>query len=101
MRSDFNANGEVKNYIDEWIEYYLKDEPFKSLAKEPFTESTPNELLSKLNVVRIGFYALSNSTPYIAIDFAFGYDIDSGYRDNMLVIKLNKENELIALTTEG
>lgn len=99
--NDFNSNGEVGNYINEWIEYYLKDEPFKGLIKEPFTEDTPNDLLNKLEVVRIGFYALSESYPYIVMDFAFGYKIDSGFRDDVLVLKFNLENELIELTTEG
>ena len=101
LRDDFNSNGEVKNYINEWIEYYLEDEPFKGLANEPFTEDTPNELLNKLEVVRIGFYALSESNPYIVMDFAFGHKIDSGFRDNILVLKFNSENELVELTTEG
>lgn len=99
--NDFHANGVVKDYIDEWIEYYLEEEIFKGLAKEPFTEETPNELLNKLEVVRIGFYSLAESHSYIVMDFAFGYEIDSGYRDDMLVIKLNKELELMELTTEG
>lgn len=98
---DFNSNGEVKNYIDEWIEYYLDEEPFKGLVEKPFTEKTPNELLIKLEIVRVGFYSFAENHPYIIIDFAFGYEADSGYRDNMLVIMLSKDYELLELTTEG
>ena len=99
--ADFNSKGEVKNYIDEWIEYYLDEEPFKELAKRPFSKETPMELLNKLEIVRIGFYSWAESHPYVIIDFAFGYDSDSGHRDNMLVIKLSKDYELMELTTEG
>jgi len=101
LTDDFNSNGEVKSYINEWIEYYLDEEPFKSLAEKPFTEETPNELLNKLEIVRVGFYSWAENHPYIIIDFAFGYEIDSGYRDNMLVIKLSTDYELVELTTEG
>lgn len=98
---DFNSNGEVKNHIGEWIEYYLNQEPFKGLAEKPFTEETPNELLKKLEIVRIGFYSWDEDHPYIIMDFAFGYEIDSGYRDNMLTIKLNKNHEPVEITSEG
>lgn len=101
LHEDFNSNGEVKKYINNWIEYYLEDEPFKDLARKPYTNDTLNELLKKLGIVRVGFYALSELHPYIVMDFAFGYDIDSGFRDNMLIIKLDSKNNLIEITTEG
>lgn len=99
--NDFKTSNTVRDYFQEWITYHLKEEPFKGLVPEPFDEKTPELLLNKLEIVRIGFYALVETEPFIVIDFAFGYDIDSGYRDDMVVLKLDAAYALQEISTEG
>lgn len=101
VENDFITGKTVKDYVKEWIDYHLKEEPFKGLVPEPFDEKTPKLLLDKLKIVRIGLYAFHDSEPFIVMDFAFGYEIDSGYRDDMVVLKMNADFELLEITTEG
>jgi len=34
-------------------------------------------------------------------DYAFGYDYEKGFRDDMLVVKLDEKYEVLEITNEG
>ena len=59
-----------------------------------------DRLLSKLRIVRFGIYAESE-TNFITLDYAFGYEMEDGFRDNLLVVKLDKKFKIIDISTEG
>jgi len=103
LEEDYYAGKTVKEDIEEWIEYHLDEEPFKNLVKKPITEDTPIELLRLYRVVSISIYALdkTKSDDYILMDYAFDYDQDSGCRDNVVAISLDKNYDLIEIITDG
>jgi hypothetical protein len=102
---DFEEEGETKSYIEEWngdiFEQIFSEEEFEDFIKDTDCEKSIEErLLSKLRLVRLGIYAESDNS-FVTMDYAFGYDIDKGFRDDMLVVKLNQEYEVCEITNEG
>ena len=102
---DFEEEGEANYYIKEWngdiFEQIFSKEEFEEFIKDTDSEQNIEErLLSKLRLVRFGVYAESDDS-YVTMDYAFGYDIDRGFRDNMLIVKLNEDYEVCEIVTEG
>lgn len=102
---NFEEEGESKSYIEEWNEdifgQILSEEEFEEFLKDTDSEKRIEErLLSKLRLVRLGIYAESEDD-FVTMDFAFGYDIDKGFRDHMLIVKLNQDSEISEIVTEG
>jgi len=102
---DFEESGETKSYIEEWngdiFEQIFSDVEFEEFIKDTDSEKSIEErLLSKLRLVRLGIYAESEDE-FVTMDYAFGYDIDRGFRDNMLIVKLNQDYEICEITSEG
>ena len=97
--------GEAQYYINEWNEdifgQIFTQEEFEEFIQDTDKENTIEErLLSKLRLVRFGVYAESEDS-FVTMDYAFGYDIDKGFRDNMLIVKLNQDYKVCELVTEG
>ena len=102
---DFSEEGETKYYIEEWngdiFGQIFSEEEFEDFIKDTDREKNIEErLLSKLRLVRLGIYAESDDY-FVTMDYAFGYDIDKGFRDDMLVVKLNQEYEVCDISNEG
>ena len=105
IMQSFEEAGEARDYIDEWKEeifgqIFTKEE-FEEFVRDTDKEkSIEARLLSKLRLVRFGVYAESEDS-FVTMDYAFGYDLDRGFRDNMLVVKLNQEYEVCEIVAEG
>jgi len=105
FQKDFEDGGRVKEYIEEWNEDIFL-QIFEEGEFEKFIENTnPEEtiekrLLSLIRIVRIGFYTKSDE-PFAVLDFAFGYEQDEGFRDDMIVVTLNQKYEVTDVTSEG
>ncbi|MCL2254014.1 MAG: DUF2004 domain-containing protein [Lachnospiraceae bacterium] len=103
--SDYHNDGETCSYIQSWnediFEQIFSDEEFQAFLSYS-DESLPIEerLLSLLRLVGIGIYA-GEDEEFIVMDYAFGYDFEKGFRDDMLVIKLDKKYEVLEVTNEG
>ncbi len=102
---DFEEAGEARDYIDEWKEeifgQIFTEEEFEEFVQDTDKEkSIETRLLSKLRLVRFGVYAESDDS-FVTMDYAFGYDLDRGFRDNTLVVKLNQEYEVCEIVAEG
>lgn len=102
---DFEEGGETESYIEEWNgdifgQIFTEDE-FEEFIKGTDKEKSIEErLLSKLKLVRFGVYAESEDS-FVTMDYAFGYDMDKGFRDDMLVVKLNRNYEVCDISNEG
>ena len=102
---DFEKEGEAKSYIKEWNDYIF-GQLFTENEFQEFIRDTDNDksieerLLSKLKLVRFGVYADSEDS-FVIMDYAFGYEIDKGFRDDMLVVKLNQDYEVCDISNEG
>ena len=94
---DFTEEGTTYEFIEEWIEI-LEDEEKGKILKEGL--SLNQSLLELLRIVRIGIYK-GNSETQITFDFALGYDDDNGYREHMLVLKMDNSYNIVEITTEG
>jgi len=105
FQKDFEDGGRVQEYIEEWNEDGF-EQVFEEGEFEKFIENTNPEdsiekrLLSLLRIVRVGFYTDSEKS-FVVMDFAFGYDEDQGFRDDMIVVCLNQKYEVTDVTSEG
>ena len=102
---DFEEAGEAQSYITFWNEdvfgQIFSQEEFEEFIQDTDREKSVEErLLSKLRLVRFGVYAESEDS-FVTMDYAFGYDIDKGFRDNMLIVKLNQNYEVCEIVMEG
>ena len=103
--SDYHNGGEAGSYIQEWhediFEQIFSDDEFQAFLAHT-DESMPIEerLLSLLRLVSIHIYA-GVEERFIVMDYAFGYDFEKGFRDNMLVVKLDEKYEVLEITSEG
>jgi hypothetical protein len=102
---DFENEGEAKEYVEEWnndiFEQIFTEEEFSEFMQHTDKEKPIEEqVLSLLQLVRVGIYAESDDS-FVTLDYAFGYDFDTGFRDNMLVVKLNQDYEVTEITMEG
>ena len=102
---DFEEGGETKYYMKEWNEeifgqIFTEDEFEKFIQNTDKEKSVEERLLSKLRLVRFGVYADSKDS-FVTMDYAFGYEIDKGFRDDMLVVKLNQDYEVCDISNEG
>ena len=102
---DFEEGGETKYYIKEWNEeifgqIFAEDEFDEFIQNTDKEKSVEERLLSKLRLVRFGVYADSKDS-FVTMDYAFGYEVDKGFRDDMLVVKLNQDYEVCDISNEG
>lgn len=103
--TNFFNDGVAKKYIEEWNEDIF-EQIFSQKEFDAFVfntdknKSIEERLLSLIRLVRVGIYTESDNS-FIILDYAFGYDIDKGFRDDMLVIKLNIDYKFLEITTEG
>ena len=102
---DFEAGGEAKEYVEEWnrdiFEQIFTEEEFSEFMRHTDKEKPIEEqILSLLRLVRVGIYAESDEH-FVTLDYAFGYELEKGFRDNMLVVKLNQEYEVTEITMDG
>lgn len=102
---DFEEAGETKSYIEEWngdiFGQIFSEEEFENFIKDTNADKSIEErLLSKLRLVRMGIYAESDDS-FVVMDYAFGYEMDKGFRDNMLVVKLSQNHKVCEITSEG
>ena len=105
FQKDFEAGGSVQEYIEEWNEdgfiQVFEEGEFEEFIKNTNPEETiENRLLSLIRIVRIGIYIRSDK-PFIVLDFAFGYEQNQGFRDDMIVVTLNEKYEVTEITSEG
>lgn len=102
---DYNKKGEAEYYIREWKDYIFEQIFSEEEYAEFISDTDPNlkienRLLHKIRPVQFSIYAESEHD-LVTIDYAFGYDIDKGFRDDMLVVKLNKTLKIENISTEG
>lgn len=102
---DFASNGETQKYIYEWnediFEQIFTETEFEDFIKDTNSNVAIEErILQKLRLVRAGIYA-GTSEYFVILDYAFGYDIDKGFRDNMLIVKLDKNYNVCEIANEG
>ena len=105
FQKDFEEGGRVQEYIEEWNEdgfiQVFEEGEFEKFIKNANPEETiEKRLLSLIRIVRIGFYTQSDES-FLVLDFAFGYDQDHGFRDDMVVVTLNEKYEVTDITSEG
>ncbi len=105
FQKDFESGETIKEYIQEWKEdiflQIFTEEEFEQFISDTDKEKSIEEkLLSTIRIVRIGIYTESENN-FITIDFAFGYDDDQGFRQNMIVITLNPNLEVTDICIEG
>jgi len=105
LMQDFEEAGEAQSYIAFWngdiFGQIFSQEEFEEFIQDTDREKSVEErLLSKLRLVRFGVYAESEDS-FVTMDYAFGYDIDKGFRDNMLIVKLNQNYEVCEIVMEG
>ena len=105
LMRDYEEAGETQYYIKEWNEdifgQIFTEEEFEEFIKDTDKEKSIEErLLSKLILVRFGVYAESKDS-FVTMDYAFGYDIDKGFRDNMLIVKLDQDYVACEIVMEG
>ncbi|GHU04304.1 hypothetical protein FACS1894158_04320 [Betaproteobacteria bacterium] len=102
---DFEEEGEAKEYVGEWaqdiFQQIFTEEEFSDFLQHTDKEKPIEEqLLSLIRLVRVGVYAESDDD-FVTLDYAFGYELDKGFRDNMIVVKLNQDYEVTEITMEG
>jgi len=103
--SDYHNGSNASDYIQEWHEDIFKqifsdDEFHAFLAQSDESVPVKERLLSLLRLVGIGIYAGADEN-FIVMDYAFGYDIEKGFRDDMLVVKINERYDVTEITNEG
>ena len=103
--NDYNAGGESKYYVGEWGndifgQIFTEEELQEYLAPTDSSMPIEERLLSLLRLVRIGIYSGSDDS-FIVLDYAFGYEIDKGFRDSMLIVKMNERYEVVNIVMEG
>lgn len=105
LAQDFEAEGETKRYINEW-DQDIFDQIFTDEELEVFIQNTDNSkskqerFLSLLRLVRVGVYA-EGDDDFLVLDYAFGRDYDKGFRDDMLVLYMDKDYKVCEVSTEG
>lgn len=102
---DFEEGVVVQEYIEEWnedifLQMFEENEFQKFIEKTDKNKSIEERLLSLIRIVRIGIY-VKPKEPSIIVDFAFGYDDALGFREDMVVVKLNFNFEVVDICTEG
>lgn len=105
IQADFIEGEVVKKYIEDWnndifLQIFNETEFRDFIANSDQDKNVEERLLSLLRIVRIGIYSESEKS-YVTMDFAFGYESDKGFRDNMLVVTLNPNLEVTDICTEG
>lgn len=105
IQEDFEKGETVKEYIQEWkedifLQIFTSEEFEEFISDTDKEKSIAKRLLSKIRIVRIGIYAESKNS-FVTMDFAFGYDDDKGFREDMIVVTLNPNLEVTDICTEG
>jgi hypothetical protein len=105
IAADFRTGGEAAYYIREWAEeifpQLFSDEELREYLSGT-DENAPlaERLLAKLRLVRFGVY-VGAEDGFVTMDYAFGYELERGFRDDMLIVKLNERYEVTEIVTEG
>lgn len=97
IHEDFRQNGEVKNFIDLYLEDDAGNKTFADMTGangQVFTKE--EQVLSLLHLLRINFYPEENDRVFAALDYA----IDDGVAGRLLMVVISKDNR-INITTES
>jgi hypothetical protein len=106
LAQDYKAGGETKEYISEWnedifsqifSEAEFSDFIGQAMGKEGGIEE---QLFSLLRLVRVGIYERSEES-FATLDYAFGNEMEKGFLDDMVIVKLNQDYEVCEITREG
>lgn len=105
IEKDYKNGGESDYYIREWypdiLEQIFTEEEFENYIKHTDNQKSIEErLLSKLRLVRVGVYAGSDNE-FIVLDYAFGYELEKGFRDDMMVVKMDQDLKVCDISNEG
>ena len=105
IQEDFEEGDVVKDYIEEWKEdiflQIFEEKEFEAFIGETDSAKSMEErLLSLIRLVRVGVYAKSENE-FLVLDFAFGYDSEQGFRDDMIVLWLNENYKVVDIGVEG
>ena len=105
LKQDFQEGEILQDYIEEWKEdiffQIFEEHEFENfISQTDPSKSIEERLLSLIRLVRIGIYAES-PTSFITIDFAFGYESEPGFRDDMLVVTLDQQLAVTDICAEG
>lgn len=105
IQKDFEEGEVVTDYIEEWKEdiflQIFEEEDFEAFIKDTDpTKPMEERLLSLIRLIRVGIYTKSENE-FLVLDFAFGYDSEQGFRDDMIVLWLNENYEVEDIGVEG
>jgi Protein of unknown function (DUF2004) len=106
-KSDFKEGGETKeDYIDHHLEELDQDVLEKLLVDADTTLSKDRQLLSKLHLVRVGFYPFDPNR-FIVFDYKIGKHCtlcatpDEEITNYLVVVRMNDKKEILHVTTES
>ena len=88
IQEDFRGKGETKNYIDTQIEYQDKEDIADLIKAADKKLSKKEKLLSVLTLLRIVFYPEKEDKIFAVFD----YTINEELTDDLLAVKLRKDN---------
>ncbi len=99
IASDFEFGEEVKEYLDNEL-YALEDPELAALGID-LTKDEPakmHDLYQKLHLKRVGTYPSEPAGGAFAV---FDFTISEEITDQLLVVKLDKQGQLVELTSES
>ena len=91
IQADFMGKGETKDYIDTQIENQDKEDIADLIKTADKKLSKKEKLLSVLTLLRIVFYPEKEDKIFAVFD----YTIDEELTDDLLAVKLRKDNGVI------
>jgi hypothetical protein len=101
IKSDFNKKGEAYEYINFYIEELSKNEISDIIGINNRNETTEEQLLNKLKLVRVGLYPDGkNDTDYFGV-FDYSIDIYGKPCNQLLVVKTDVNGALDHITWES
>ena len=107
---DYDSGTDTSRYMLEWYDGGLLNEIFSKEEFEAFIAHTDKtlpvkeRLLSLLRLVSISIHMPPNKDhgyDFIVMDYAFGYDLDKGFQDDVLAVYLNEQYEVTRIVEEG
>ncbi|MBN1802476.1 MAG: DUF2004 domain-containing protein [Candidatus Lokiarchaeota archaeon] len=96
IKNDFENGGEVKFYVDFHLEEFEESELREILGNPDENIAKEIQILSKLKLVRIGFYPEENSS-FVVMD----YTISKTHTDELVVIKLDRNKNIEEIVIES
>ncbi len=104
IMTDYQSSTETQYYLKEWSQEILPqifdEAELQNFLSRSKAKEKDQQLLELLSVVRTGIY-IDDEKAKIVNDFAFGYDIESGFRDDMLAVYIDEQFNLITIVNEG